>query len=132
MGEGAQELGPERLGFRVAERRAQPLPPAVRVDGERDDDRDRHHAAVTARFDVRRVEPQVRPFALDGPVQKRADTLIDLTAEPRDLALADARATHRLHQGSTLRVETPWMYASWITAVSAFSAVRRGSRKAGK
>ena len=28
---------------------------------------------------------------------------------------------------STERVETPWMYASWITAVRAFSAVRRGS-----
>ena len=26
----------------------------------------------------------------------------------------------------------PWAYASWITAVSAFSAIRRGSRKPGK
>jgi hypothetical protein len=35
-------------------------------------------------------------------------------------------------RSSTERVETPWMYASWITAVSAFSAIRRGSRKPGK
>jgi hypothetical protein len=35
-------------------------------------------------------------------------------------------------KSSTERVETPWMYASWITAVSAFSVIRRGSRKLGK
>jgi hypothetical protein len=28
-------------------------------------------------------------------------------------------------KSSTERVDTPWMYASWITAVSAFSAIRR-------
>lgn len=37
-----------------------------------------------------------------------------------------------LTRSSTLRVEMPWTYASWITAISAFSAVLRGSRKAGK
>jgi hypothetical protein len=31
-----------------------------------------------------------------------------------------------------VRVETPCTSASWITAVSAFSAIRRGSRKPGK
>src|SRR4051794_2587482 len=35
-------------------------------------------------------------------------------------------------RSSTLRVETPWIQASWITAVRAFSGVLRGSRKAGK
>jgi len=35
-------------------------------------------------------------------------------------------------RSSTERVEMPWMHASWITAVSAFSAIRRGSRKPGK
>jgi hypothetical protein len=35
-------------------------------------------------------------------------------------------------RSSTERVAAPWMYASWITAVSAFSAIRRGSRKPGK
>jgi hypothetical protein len=35
-------------------------------------------------------------------------------------------------RSSTERVETPCTYASWITASSAFSAARRGSRKAGK
>ena len=35
-------------------------------------------------------------------------------------------------RSSTERVEMPWMYASWITATNAFSAVRRGSRKLGK
>jgi hypothetical protein len=37
-----------------------------------------------------------------------------------------------LTRSSTERVDTPWMQASWITAVSAFSAIRRGSRKPGK
>jgi hypothetical protein len=37
-----------------------------------------------------------------------------------------------LTRSSTERVETPWMYASWITAVSAVSASLRGSRKNGK
>ena len=33
---------------------------------------------------------------------------------------------------STLRVETPAIQASWITATSAFSTGLRGSRKPGK
>jgi hypothetical protein len=33
---------------------------------------------------------------------------------------------------STLRVETPPIHASWITATKAFSVVRRASRKGGK
>ena len=35
-------------------------------------------------------------------------------------------------RSSTFRVETPPLHASWITATSAFSDVRRGSRKPGK
>ena len=34
-------------------------------------------------------------------------------------------------RSSTLRVETPWIHASWITATKACSVVRRGSRKPG-
>jgi hypothetical protein len=37
-----------------------------------------------------------------------------------------------LTSSSTERVDTPWTYASWITAAGAFSAARLGSRKAGK
>ena len=33
---------------------------------------------------------------------------------------------------STLRVETPLIHASWITATSAFSTIFLGSRKPGK
>ncbi len=35
-------------------------------------------------------------------------------------------------RSSTERVDTPWMQASWITAVSAFPAIRLGSGKPGK
>jgi hypothetical protein len=37
-----------------------------------------------------------------------------------------------LTTSSTDRVEMPGTYASWITAVGAFSAMQRGSRKPGK
>ena len=35
-------------------------------------------------------------------------------------------------RSSTLRVDTPLIHASWITATRACSVVRRGSRNAGK
>jgi hypothetical protein len=37
-----------------------------------------------------------------------------------------------LTNSSTERVDTPWIYASCTTAARAFSAVRRGSKNAGK
>jgi hypothetical protein len=90
------------------------------------------------------VDPQARPRALERPLQEGVDPLVDLLAQPRDLGFADAGHAHRLHpwerrsQASTLRVETPctslisFAAQPWITAASAFSAVRRGSRKPGK
>jgi hypothetical protein len=35
-------------------------------------------------------------------------------------------------RSSTLRIDTPAIHASWMTAMSAFSEVLRGSRKGGK
>ena len=49
-GEFAQEVGPEGLGFRRADGQAQHLAPAVAVDADRDDHRDRDDVAVAARF----------------------------------------------------------------------------------
>src|SRR5437763_3140324 len=45
-----------------------------------------------------RVEPQVRPLALQRPVEEGADPLVDVLAQLRDGALRDAREPHGLHQ----------------------------------
>jgi|ERR1700712_358394 len=82
---------------------------SVGVDANRDDHRDRDDVMVTPRFDVGRIEPHVRPLALDRPGQEGLHPSVDLAAETRDLALADAIHAERLNQVSTKRVEMPWM-----------------------
>src|SRR5215471_12697217 len=51
-GELAQEVGPEDLGLRGADRQAQHLAPAVAIDADRDNHRDRDDATVAARLHV--------------------------------------------------------------------------------
>jgi hypothetical protein len=64
---------------------------------------------------------------------KNASTRSSISAHRRETWLLDIPDMPiALTSSSTDRVETPWIYASWITATSAFSAVRRGSRKPGK
>ena len=53
---------------------------------------------IAAHFDVGRVQPQIRPLALDRPRQESLDAFVDLAAEPRDLALADALHAHGTHE----------------------------------
>lgn len=45
-----------------------------------------------------RVEPEIRPFAIETAVQKGADPFVDVLAEARNLALRDAAHAHRPHQ----------------------------------
>jgi len=47
-GELAQELGPDRFGFRAADLRPQHLAPTIGVDARRDNGRDRDDAAAAA------------------------------------------------------------------------------------
>lgn len=57
---------------------------------------------------------------------------VDLLAR-RDTWLLEMPAMPMaLTRSSTERVEMPYTLASWMTAVSALSAIRRASRKAGK
>ena len=44
------------------------------------------------------VEPEIRPVALDRPVEEGLHLLVDLLAQPDDLALGDAAHAHRLDQ----------------------------------
>src|SRR5262249_30109174 len=97
-GELAQECGPERLGFRWTDVHAEHLAPAVAVDPDRDDHRHRHDAAVLTHLQVSRVNPQIGPIPLDRTSQERLHLLVDLGAEPADLALGDPAHPHRLHQ----------------------------------
>src|SRR5664280_1287046 len=49
-------------------------------------------------LDVGRVDPQVRPVAFDLAIQEGADPLVELAAQPADLALGDAAHAERLDQ----------------------------------
>ena len=63
---------------------------------------------------VRGVDPQVRPVLLDQVVEERAHALIELFAQPADLAwLLDTPVIPRaLISSSTDRVEMPCTFAS--------------------
>src|SRR5918995_4258096 len=122
----AQELDPEGGGFRLPQAEPEDLAAAVLVDAGGDYRGDRHDAAILADLDVGRIEPEVGPLAVQRPLEERQHAGVDVLAQRRDLRLGDMPSAWT--RSSTLRVDTPWIHASWITAVSAFSAVLRGSR----
>ena len=94
----AQELGPEGLGLRRADRHAQDLAAALVVDGHSHGHRDRDDASGLAHLHVGGVEPQIGPVALQRSIEEAVDLIVDLAAQPGDLALGDARHPHRLNQ----------------------------------
>ena len=94
----AQELDPEGLGLRGADRHAEHLAPAVGVDADRDDHRDRDDAPGLAHLHVGRVDPEIGPVALDRPLEEGPHALVDLLAQAADLALGDAGHAQRLDQ----------------------------------
>ena len=53
---------------------------------------------LLAHLHVGRVDPQIRPVALDRAVEEGLHLLVDLLAQPADLALGDAGHAHRLDQ----------------------------------
>ena len=55
-------------------------------------------AVIATGFDVGGIQPDIGPLALDRPVQEGLNPLVDLAAQPGDLALADPLHAHRLHQ----------------------------------
>src|SRR5450755_2612018 len=76
----AQELGPEGLGFRVPDLQAEHLALALGVDPHRHYHGHAHDASGLPGLHVGRVDPQVRPVALDLAVEERADPLVELAA----------------------------------------------------
>jgi hypothetical protein len=97
-GEAAQELHPERLGLAVANCHAEHLPPAVGVDADGDDHRDGDDVVVAPHLQIGGIEPDIGPLAFDLPPQECIHPLVDLAAQARHLALADAVHAERLHQ----------------------------------
>jgi hypothetical protein len=93
-----QESRPERFGFRRADAEPNDLAPALSGDRDGDYRGDRDNAAAIAHSQVGGVEPEVRPFAFDRPVEKGVHPFVDILAQLGDLALRDAGETHRLHQ----------------------------------
>ena len=97
-GQRAQEFGPEGLGLGRTDRHAQHLAPALVVDCHRDGHRDRDDASGLAYLHIGRVQREIGPVAFQRPVEKAADLVVDLAAQPGDLALGDAGHAHGLHQ----------------------------------
>src|SRR5712692_4241048 len=87
-----------RLGLAVDDRHAEHLAPPVGVDTDGDDDRDRDDVVIAPCLDVGGVEPDIGPLALDRATEEGLHPLVDLAAQPRYLALANAFQAHRTHQ----------------------------------
>ena len=90
----AQELGPEGLGLRRPDVHAEDFAPAVAVDSDRDDDRCGYDTPTLAHLHVSRIDPQIGPVAFDRAAQEGLHLLVDLLAQPADLALGDAAHAH--------------------------------------
>ena len=109
-GQLAQEVGPEGLGLRGADRHAQHLAPAVAVDADRDDDRDRDDAAVAADLHVGGVDPEIGPVALDRTVEEGLRPRSSISPHSRETWLLEMPLMPiALTSSSTERVEMPWM-----------------------
>ncbi len=104
---------------------------AIGVCGHSDYGGDTDDAPALALLKVGGIQPEIRPFAAQRPSRK-ACTRSSISAQSllTVLLLMPSRpiATTR---SSTRRVETPPIYASWITATRAFSLVLRPPGTAG-
>ena len=97
-GQAAQELHPERLGLAMAGGHAEHLAPAVGINADGDNDGGGDDAVVAPDLDVGGVQPDIRPIPLDGAGEEGVYALVDLAAQARDLAFADAFHPHGLDQ----------------------------------
>ena len=103
----AQESGPERLGFGWANVHTENLAPAVAVDADRNDHRDRDDAAILAHFHVGGVDPQIRPVALDRTSEERLHLVVDSPHSRETWLLEMPVMPIAWTRSSTERVETP-------------------------
>ena len=74
----------------MSDRHSKHFAAPIGVDPDGDDHRHRDNVMIASDFDVGRVEPDIRPLALDRPCQECLHPLVDLAAQAGHLALADA------------------------------------------
>jgi hypothetical protein len=94
----AQKVGPERLSLGGTDIEAEDLAPSIAIDADGDDGGRRDDAAAAAHLQVGRVEPNIGPIPFYRATEEGFDPLVDLLAQPADLALGDTVQSHRLNQ----------------------------------
>jgi len=94
----AHEVGPERFGLARPDSHAGHFVLALGVHGDADYHGLGDDAASFATLNVGRIDPQVRPAALQRTVEERMNLLVVLAAQPADLKLVDPAHAHRLDQ----------------------------------
>jgi hypothetical protein len=82
----AKELAPKGLGLRRADVEAEDFAPSVAVDANGDDHSDGDDASGLPDLHISGVEPDIGPVALDGAPEEGLHLLVDLLAQPADLA----------------------------------------------
>jgi hypothetical protein len=90
----AQELSPEGLGLGRSDIHAEHFAAAIAVDPDRNDHRDRDDASALPHLQIG-VDPQIGPVAFERTAEEGFHFLIDLLAQPADLAFGDAGHAHR-------------------------------------
>lgn len=130
--EAPQKIRPKSLRFARSNAHAENLANAIGVDANGNYYGNGNNTTGLANFHIRRVDPEIRPITFDRAIEERVDALM-ISPHKRETWLFEMPVIPiDLTSSSTERVETPWIYASWTTAISAFSAVRRGSKKPGQ
>src|SRR5271165_3275743 len=86
----AQEAEPERRRLRRPKAKAENLAPAVVVHAGGDYCRNWHDPTALAHLKISRVEPKIRPLALDPAVEESLDPPVNLLAFLGNLALRNA------------------------------------------
>ena len=91
-GQAAQEPGPERAVLAVPDIHAQNLAVPVGAHSDRDDHGLGHHLVIHAGLAVGRIQEHIRVAGVgQAAAAKRGDLIVEIGADPGDLALGDPR-----------------------------------------
>ena len=105
--ERTEELDPEAAGLDLADIEAEHLSDPALVHRIGDDQRFGHDSAVVSDLDVLGIEPQVRVGALQRPLAKRGNPLVQPAADRRDAVLGHPRDPELLDEPVDLPSRDP-------------------------
>jgi hypothetical protein len=94
----AQEFAPEGLRLGRPDMQAHDFAFAIGVCGHSDYCRNADDAAALTLLKVGGIQPEIRPFAAQRPVEEGVHAVVDIGTELADGAFADAIETHSGHQ----------------------------------